>query len=164
MPPASSLAPSDRDDATIVTVVPSFELVPKTGAVGVLRGPVDCRVIAVCGVVPLARALSDSELVLFKAPPTGQTDARPGGGSGRPGGAQRPRSPRPPAPDHQPQGPPAPGALLGFSSSGGFHSGAVLGLIATLLSLTPIEGKRLVTLFERRRRALFLIFSLERPG
>jgi hypothetical protein len=37
-------------------------------------------------------------------------------------------------------------------------------LIAALLSLIPLEGKRLVSPFERRRRALFIVFSLERPG
>jgi hypothetical protein len=37
-------------------------------------------------------------------------------------------------------------------------------LIAALLGLTPLEGRRLVKPFEQRRRALFLVFSLERPG
>ena len=168
--PASSPAPADRDEATIVPLVPTFGLAPETDAVGVIRWAVDCRVIAVCDLVPLARAPSDSERVLFgQCPPheatqAGQPGARPGGGSGRPHGAQRPESPRPPAPDHQPQGPPAPGALLGFSSSGGFHSGVVLGLIAALLGLTLLEGRHLVTPFERRLPALLLGFSLERPG
>jgi hypothetical protein len=171
-PPASPPAPADRDEATIEPLVPTFGLAPETGAVGVIRRAFDCRVIVVCGLAPLARAPSDSERVLLgRCPPqeatkAGQPAARSGEGSGRPNGAQRPRSPRPPAPDHQPEGPSAPGSLLGFSSSegSGFHSGAVLGLTGALLSLTPPQGRRLVTPLERRRRALLLVFSLERPG
>jgi hypothetical protein len=171
-PPASPPAPADRDETTIEPLVPTFRLAPETGAVGLIRRAFDCRVIVVCGLAPLTRAPSDSERVLFgRCPPqeptkAGQPGARSGEGSGRPNGAQRPSSPRPPAPDHQPQGPSAPGSLLGFSSSGGsgFHSGAVLGLTGALLSLTPPEGRRLVTPLERRRRALLLVFSLERPG
>ncbi len=171
-PPASPPAPADRDEATIEPLVPTFRPAPETGAVGLIRRAFDCRVIVVCGLAPLTRAPSDSERVLFgRCPPreatkAGQPGARSGEGSGRPNGAQRPSSPRPPAPDHQPQGPSAPGSLLGFSSSGGsgFHSGAVLGLTEALLSLTPPEGRRLATPLERRRRALLLVFSLERPG
>jgi hypothetical protein len=37
-------------------------------------------------------------------------------------------------------------------------------LIAALLGLAAFEGTRLVTPLERRRRALFLVLSLERPG
>jgi len=37
-------------------------------------------------------------------------------------------------------------------------------LIAALLGLTLLEGRHLVTPFERRLPALLLGFSLERPG
>jgi hypothetical protein len=153
-----------------VPVVPTSGLAPETGAVGVIRRAVDCRVIVVCGLAPLARAPSDSERVLFpqcpahEAKQAGQPGARTGGESGRTHGAQRPRSPGLPAPDDRPQVPTAPGSLLGSGSSEGFHSGAVLGLIAALLSLTPLGGRRLVRLVDRRRRALPLVFLLERPG
>jgi hypothetical protein len=162
-PAASASAPLDRDEATIVLI---SGLAPSTGAPEVIPLTVECQVIAVCGLVPVTRAPSDSERALVEVLPAAQTqrDAQPGAGSSRPDGAQPPRSPLPSAPDHQPQGPSAPVSLLGSSSSGGSHSGAVLGLLAALLGLTAFESSRLVTPFERRRRALLLVFSLERPG
>ncbi len=171
-------APSDStasdfpsDEATTVPVVPTSGLAPEIGAVGVIRWGVDCRTIVVCGLAPLARAPSDSQRVLLgRCPPSleGRQAEQPGGRtreeSGRPYGGQGPRSPRLPAPDHQPQVPAPYGSSLGSGSSEGFHSGAVLGVIAALLSLTSLSGSRLVTLVERRWRALPLVFSLERPG
>jgi hypothetical protein len=165
--PAGSPAPTGRNETT---VVPTSRLAPKTGAVGVVRSAVDCRMIVVCGLAPLARAPSDFERVLFghcpahEAAQAGQPGARPGERSGRPDGAQRPRSPRLPAPDPQPQGPTAPGSSPGSGGTGGFHSGADLGLFSALLSLAPLWGTRLVMPFERRRPAQLFAFSLERPG
>jgi hypothetical protein len=72
--------------------------------------------------------------------------------------------PRLPAPDHLPQGPTAPGSSLGSGSSGGFQGGALLGLIAALLSLAPLWGSRVVAPLEGRRPAVHLASSLERPG
>jgi hypothetical protein len=167
--PAGSPAPTDRNEATIA-VVPTSKLARKIGAVGVVRSKVDCRIVVVCGLAPLARAPSDFERVLFapctahEAARSGLPGGRPGGSSGRPDGAQRPRSPRLPAPDPQPQGPTAPGPSPGSGGTGGFHSGADLGLSATLLSLAPLWGSRPVTPYERRRRAVLLALSLERPG
>jgi hypothetical protein len=126
--------------------------------------------IVVCGLAALARAPSDFERVLVghcsahEAAGAGLPGGRPGGRSDRPDGAQRPRSPRLPAPDPQPQGPTAPGPSPGSGGTGGFHSGADLGLSATLLSLAPLWGSRPVTPYERRRRAALLALSLERPG
>jgi len=119
----------------------------------------------------LARAPTDFERVLFgqcpthDATPAEQQGTQPGGGRGGPSDdAQPPGSPRLPAPDPQPQGPTAPGSSLGSGGSGGFHSGNHLGLIATVLSLAPLWGTRLITPFERRRPAQLFAFSLERPG
>jgi hypothetical protein len=40
----------------------------------------------------------------------------------------------------------------------------VYGVVTARLSLVPPRGGRLVTLVEKRRRALRLFFILERPG
>jgi hypothetical protein len=167
--PAGSPVPTDRDEATIA-VVSTSKLARKIGAVGVVRSKVDCRMIVVCGLAPLARPPSDFERVLFgqcsahEAARPGLPGGRAGGSSGRPDGAQRPGSPRLPAPDPQPQGPTAPGSSSGSGGTGGFHSGADLGLNATLLSLAPLWGSCPVTPYERRRHAVLLALSLERPG
>jgi hypothetical protein len=167
--PAGLPAPTDSDEATIA-VVSTSKLARKIGAVGVVRSKVDCRMIVVCGLPPLARAPSDFERALFgqcsahEAARPGLPGGRPGGSSGRPDGAQRPGSPRLPAPDPQPQGPTAPGSSSGSGGTGGFHSGADLGLSATLLSLAPLWGSCPVTPYERRRRAVLLVLLLERPG
>jgi hypothetical protein len=167
--PAGSPAPTDRNEATIA-VVPTSKLARKIGAVGVFRSKVDCRMIVVCGLAPLARAPSDFERVLFGQYPACEAararlpGGRPGGSSGRPDGAPRQRSPRLPDPDPQPQGPTAPGSAPGSGGTGGFHSGADLGFSATLLSLAPLWGSRPVAPYERRPRAVLLVLSLERPG
>jgi hypothetical protein len=134
------------------------------------RWKLDCRISVVCGRAVLAGAPFDADRAYFAhylpydAPPATAPNARSEGGTGRPGGGQPPGSPRLPGPDHQPQGPSVPGIQMTFSSSADFQSGAVLGLIAVLLGLTPFVGMRPVALLERRRRRLLLAFLLERPG
>jgi hypothetical protein len=132
---------------------------------------VDCRVSALCGPAALARAPSEAEVAFFaqcppRQSPTGrETDTHSAAAAGPRKGGPPPALPRLPGPDHQPQGPSFLGALAAvFSASGDFHGGALLGLIAILLVLTPFEGKRAVALVERRRRPLLLAFLLERPG
>ena len=168
--PAGSVAPTDRDEVTIA-VVSTSGLAPKTGAIGVVRPAVDSGMIVSCGLAPLVRAPSDLVRILFgqssayETTQTAQRGAGPGGGrSGRLDGAPRPGSPRLPLPDPQPQGPIAPGPSPGSGSSGGFHGGADLGLMAAPLSLVPLWGSRLITPFEGRQPSLLLAFSLERPG
>jgi hypothetical protein len=56
------------------------------------------------------------------------------------------------------------GSSLGTGGSGGFHSGAILGVLAAVLSLIPLCGVRLVKLVELLPRALPVSFSLDRPG
>jgi hypothetical protein len=154
-----------------VTVVPASCVPLETGAVGLIRWRADHRFIVVCRSAILARAHSDSERGLLAQWPApvqamhaGQARVRTGGESGRPDGSQRPRSHRPPAPDDEPPVPMAPSSGLGSGSSGGLLSGAVLGVITALFSLTPPRNGRLVRLVERRRRPLHLFFFLERPG
>jgi hypothetical protein len=166
--PAGSLAPTDRDEVTIA-VVPTSKLARKSDAVGVVRSKVDCRMIVVCRLAPLARAPSGFERLFgqcsaHEAGRPGLPGGRPGGSSGRPDGEQRPRSPHLPGPDPQPQGPTTPGSSSGSGGTGAFHSGADLGLSATLLSLAPLWGTRRVTPYELRRREVLLVLSLERPG
>jgi hypothetical protein len=136
----------------------------------VVRSKVDCRMIVRCGLAPLARVPSNFGRALFdqcsaeEAARPGLPGGRPVGSSDRPDGTQRPRSPRLPAPDPQPQGPTAPGSSSGSGGTGGVHSGADLGLNATLLSLARLWGSHPVTPYERRRHAVLLALSLERPG
>jgi hypothetical protein len=136
-----------------------------------LAWKVDCRFTALCGPTALARAPSDAEIAFFaQCPPRQSPTAREksshsAAAAGPHKGGPPPALPRLPGPDHQPQGPSFLGALAAvFSASGEFHGGALLGLIAILLVLTPFEGKRPVALIERRRRPLLLAFLLERPG
>jgi mucin-6/19 len=159
---SGSGAPAAGDEATVVPVVL---------AVGVISWGVNHRFIVACRSAILARAYSDSELVLLgqmpahlQAAQVGQPGARTGGESGRPDGSQRPTSPRLPAPDDEPPVPTAPGSLLGSGSSGGFQSGTDLGVITALFSLIPPRDDRPVTFVEQRRRPLHLFFFLERPG
>ena len=159
------------DSQSDVTVVPTSGRAAETGAIVVIRCGVDRRVIVVCGLAPLTRAPSDSERVLLgpcntqlEATQAGQPDARTGEGSGRPHAAPRLTSPRLPAPDNEPQVPTTLGSSLGSGSAGGFHGGAVLGVLAAGLSLIPLGGERLVKLVELRRRALPVAFLLDRPG
>jgi hypothetical protein len=56
------------------------------------------------------------------------------------------------------------GSSVAAGSSGGLYSGAVLGLLAAVLSLIPLAGGRLVKLVELRRRVPPVAFSLDRPG
>jgi hypothetical protein len=169
--PAGSSAPTVRNEATIVLVVPTSGLAPKNGTVRVVRRAVDSRMIVICGLAPLARAPTDLGRVLFgqssahETTQIAQPGAGPGGGrSGRLDGASRPGSPRLPLPDRQPQGPIAPGSSPGSGSSGGFHGGADLGLMAAPFSLVSHWGSGLITPFEGRRPALLFAFLLERPG
>jgi hypothetical protein len=81
----------------------------------------------------------------------------------RQGGAQQP-PPIPPAPNHQPEGPGTPGALVGFSSSAGSHGAGIFGFVAVLLGFALVQSTRLIKPHEQRRRGLFLVLSLERPG
>jgi hypothetical protein len=164
---------STTSDSQIdVTVVPMSGPAPKTGAIVVVRCGVDRWVIVVCGLAPLTRVPSDFERVLLglchtqlEATQVGQPYARTGEGGGRPHAAPRLTSPRLPAPDNAP--PRMPTTLdssLGSGSVGGVDSGAVLGVLAAVLSLIPLGGERLVKLVELRRRALPLAFLLDRPG
>jgi hypothetical protein len=132
---------------------------------------IDCRFTALCGPAALARAPSEAEIAFFtqcpprQSPATRETSSHSAAAAGRHKGGPPPALPRLPGPDHQPQGPSFLGALAAvFSASGDFHGGALLGLIAILLVLTPFEGKRALALVERRRRPLLLAFLLERPG
>ena len=71
----------------------------------------------------------------------------------------------PPAPgDDKPPLPTAPSSSLTSGGSGGMQGKGVYGVVTTRLSLVPPRGGRLVTLVEKRRRALRLFFILERPG
>ena len=94
-----------------------------------------------------------------------QSGSRSGGDSStsRQGGAQQ-QPPIPPAPNHQPQGPGTPGALVGFSSSAGSHGAGIFGFVAILLGFALVQSTRLITPPKQRRRGLFLVLSLERPG
>jgi hypothetical protein len=149
------------------TIVPGSGLAPPGRADGA-REAVDCRAGLVCGAALLARSPPRADPLLLglwssnDAARAGPSASRTGARSDRQQGAQQSSWPRP-APDHQPQGPTAPGSALGSASSGGFQGGAVLGLIAALLTLSPLWGWRLVTPLERRLR-LLLVSSLERPG
>jgi hypothetical protein len=143
-----------------------------TGAAHAIRWMSECRVGGLCTMSPLLLAAaaygSAAALVdpwsIREASPT-QPGSRSGGDSStsRQGGAQQP-PPIPPAPNHQPQGPGAPGALVGFSSSAGSHGGGLFGFVAILLGFALVQSTRLITPPKQRRRGLFLVLSLERPG
>jgi hypothetical protein len=60
--------------------------------------------------------------------------------------------------------PPAPGSLLGSGGSGGTPGNGVNGVVTASFNLIPPRDGRVVTLAEKRRRALHLFFILERPG
>jgi hypothetical protein len=164
VPSRGSFTPAVGGEGTLVAA--SRHHAPQARAVG--RRVVECRT-AGCGLPDPAGAAPGSKRLLFgpwsplEAARDGRPAARTEGGRGPPQHAQPPTSPRLPAPN-QPQGPTAPTSALWSGSSGGFQGGAVLGLIAALLSLMPRWTRRLVTPFERRRPALLLALSLERPG
>jgi len=132
----------------------------------------DCRVDGICTMAPLALAAaaygSAGSLIdpwsIREASPT-QPGSRSDDDSStsRQGGAQQP-PPIPPAPNHQPQGPGTPGALVGFSSSAGSHGAGIFGFVAVLLGFALVQSTRLIKPHEQRRRGLFLVLSLERPG
>jgi hypothetical protein len=162
-------------DAALVQLARTFGPAPEIGAIGVNSWGVDCGLTVVCGLAPLARTPSDFEWGLvsqcprclgdIKTPPqAGQLTARTSGDSDLRHGGKRPGSSRLPAPGHQLPVPIPYGSAPGSGSFEGSHGGAVLGVVAALPSLTPLNGSRLFTLVERRWRALRLLLSLERPG
>ncbi len=130
----------------------------------------DCRFSVLCGAALLARSPFESAQALFNSWPlreasSTQRGSRSGGDRDRTEGAQPPRVPiPPPAPNHQPDGPTAPGAFFGFGSSGGFHNGGLLALMAVLLGFTFLQSTRRVTPPEQRVHGPLLVLSLERPG
>ena len=183
-PPATTDTPPTTDVTTegsspqfvgaeLVTIVPfptSAGSKPKLRAVGAGSWLDDCRLGGLCGVASFPRSPFESAQALFNswplrgASPT-QPGARSGGDRDRTEGAQPPRAPiPPPAPNHQPDGPTAPGAFFGFSSSGGFHNGGLLALMAVLLGFTFLQSTRRVTPPEQRVHGPLLVLSLERPG
>jgi hypothetical protein len=84
---------------------------------------------------------------------------------GRENGSRKLGSLVPPAPaDDKPPLPTAPSSSLTSGGSGGTQGKGVYGVLTARLSLVPSRGGRLVTLVEKRRRALRLFFILERPG
>jgi hypothetical protein len=148
----------------IATAVPQGGMaLTLTFAVAVIRCGVDCRVTIVCdatsGSLLLASCPAKPEATQAR-----RLEARTNGAHSRPDGAPGSKSPRLPSPDHEPPMPPAPGASSGSGSSGGLHAGSTLGVTAAVLSLTPRDGTRPITLIELCRRALPLAFLLDRPG
>jgi hypothetical protein len=80
-------------------------------------------------------------------------------------GSPKPSSPVPPVPDDdKPCMPPAPSSFLGSGGSGGMEGKHVNGVVTAPFSLIPPREGRLVTLVDKRRRALRLFFILERTG
>jgi hypothetical protein len=143
----------------------------ETSANGVIPGRADRHLIVVCEPAILATTFSDfnSKRALLARSPVRvhakQTEPQArNAGQSRSDGSQRPISPRLPAPDDGPPAPRAPGSLVGSASSGGSQSGGVLVVITARLGLSPPRNDRVVTLGERQRRALHLVFFLERPG
>ena len=153
-----------------VTIVPFPMTAAKMRAVVRNSWLDDCRFSVLCGAALLARSPFDSAQALFNSWPlreasSTQRGSRSGGDRDRTEGAQPPRVPiPPPAPNHQPDGPTAPGAFFGFGSSGGFHNGGLLALMAVLLGFTFLQSTRRVTPPEQRVHGPLLVLSLERPG
>ena len=153
-----------------VTIVPLPMTMAKMRAVVRNSWLDDCRFSVLCGAALLARSPFESAQALFNSWPlreasSTQRGSRSGGDRDRTEGAQPPRVPiPPPAPNHQPDGPTAPGAFFGFGSSGGFHNGGLLALMAVLLGFTFLQSTRRVTPPEQRVHGPLLVLSLERPG
>ena len=157
-------------DPERVTIVPFPITAAKMRAVVRNSWLDDCRFSVLCGGALLARSPFESAQALFNSWPlreasSTQRGSRSGGDRDRTVGAQPPRVPiPPPAPNHQPDGPTAPGAFFGFGSSGGFHNGGLLALMAVLLGFTFLQSTRRVTPPEQRVHGPLLVLSLERPG
>jgi hypothetical protein len=153
-----------------VTIVPLPMTAAKLRAVVPRSWLDDCRFSVLCGAALLARSPFESAQALFNSSSLSdasstQPGTRSGGDRDRTEGAQTPKAPiPPPAPNHQPDGPTAPGAFFGFSSSGGFHNGGLLALMAVLLGFTFLQSTRRVTPPEQRVHGPLLVLSLERPG
>jgi hypothetical protein len=151
--------------------MPASALTLKADVGGMIRPQVDHRVV-VCESAVSASVRSDSERILLARSPThvDTTQAAPSGvrtgeKRGYLNGSRKPGSPVPPAPDDdKPPMPPAPSPLLGSGGSGGMQGNGVNGVVTARFSLIPPRDGRLVTLVEKRRRALRLFFILERPG
>jgi hypothetical protein len=149
--------------------VPASALTLKADVGGMIRPQVDHRVV-VCESGVSARVRSDSEPILLARVPThvdttqaARSGVRTGEKRGYLNGSRKPGSPVPPAPEKPPM-PPAPSSLLGSGGSGGMQGNGVNGVVTARFSLIPPRDGRLVTLVEKRRRALRLFFILERPG
>jgi len=124
-------------------------------------GKGECRVAVACD------ATSNSFLASLSATPeaasVGRTQEGTSAAQSGVDGARGHGAPRPPAPQHEPQVPSAPGAASGSGRSGG-HVGSTLGYTAGWRNLTPCDIGSPVTLVEVSPLALFLALSLDRPG
>jgi len=173
-PSAVPIAPASTDQGAetdipigspvepVATTVDRGESLTLTFAGGVSRCDFDCRLGLGCGATGEALHLTSWSTT----PETTQAvrhEERTSSAPSRPAGAHAP-SPRLPVPDHEPQMPSAPGAASGASSSGSGHAGSILAAAAAVLSLTPRDEARPISLIELHRRALPFAFLLERPG
>jgi hypothetical protein len=153
------------------TLMPAFALTLKADVVGMIRPQVDYRVVVWESAVS-ACARSDSERILLARSPAhvdttqaARSGVRTGENKGHLNGSRKAGSPVPRAPDDdKPRMPPAPSSLLRSGDFGGMQGKGVNGVLTARFSLIPPRDGRLVTLVEKRWRALRLFFILERPG
>jgi hypothetical protein len=153
------------------TLMHAFALTLKADVVGMIRPQVDYRVVVWESAVS-ACARSDSERILLARSPThvdmtqaARSGVRTGENKGHLNGSRKAGSPVPRAPDNdKPRMPPAPSSLLRSGDFGGMQGKGVNGVLTARFSLIPPRDGRLVTLVEKRWRALRLFFILERPG
>jgi hypothetical protein len=153
------------------TLMHAFALTLKADVVGMIRPQVDYRVVVWESAVS-ACARSDSERILLARSPThvdmtqaARSGVRTGENRGHLNGSRKAGSPVPRAPDNdKPRMPPAPSSLLRSGDFGGMQGKGVNGVLTARFSLIPPRDGRLVTLVEKRWRALRLFFILERPG
>jgi hypothetical protein len=163
---SSAVAAPGDDEGAVIPVGQGVDLASWT--LVARQWQFDHRWFAACvvglstGGCSVAQVLDGNWPTRLEAAHVGERGAGAGSGSGRP--AQRPKSPRPPAPDHQLPVPMMPGISVGSGTSEGFHGGAVLGLISAVPGHLALAGSRAVTLLGRRPPAAPFVSLLERPG
>jgi hypothetical protein len=150
--------------------VPISPLTLNADVDSIVRPQVDRRVVACNSVASASVRSASARILLARLPAHVVTNQAVRSGvtgekKGRENGSRKLGSLVPPAPaDDKPPLPTAPSSSLTSGGSGGTQGKGVYGVLTARLSLVPSRGGRLVTLVEKRRRALRLFFILERPG
>ena len=153
-----------------VTIVPLPLTAAKLRAVVRNSWLDDCRFGVLCGAALLARSPFESAQALFNSWPLREASSTQRGS--RSGGDRDPdRRRAAPTSSHSTtraessaRRTDCSGAFFGFGSSGGFHNGGLLALMAVLLGFTFLQSTRRVTPPEQRVHGPLLVLSLERPG